>query len=122
MADFIVLVHFAFVLFVALGGLLAVRWPRAIWFHIPAVLWGVLIEFSGEICPLTPLENHFRRQQGQPGYDGDFIARHLLPVLYPDGLTRRDQVLLGAFALAINIVIYAFIFLRHRRSRKTYDD
>ena len=113
-ADIIVFVHFAFVLFVVLGGVLAFWWPRVIWAHIPAVVWGVLIEFTGEICPLTPLENHLRRRQGEPGYEEDFIARYVLPVLYPEGLTRRDQVFLGAFALAVNLCIYTYIFLRRR--------
>jgi hypothetical protein len=116
MADIIVFVHFAFVIFVVLGGLLAFRWPRVVWLHAPAAIWGVLIEFSGRICPLTPLENRLRHQQGQRAYEGDFIARYILPTLYPEGLTRTDQLLLGTAALAINIAIYAAIFLRHRRS------
>ena len=117
MADIIVFVHFAFVIFVVLGGLLALAWPRIMWIHIPAAAWGVLIEFTGWICPLTPLENHLRRELGQEAYDGDFIARYILPVLYPEGLTRNTQFMLGGAALAINITVYACIFIRHRRSR-----
>ena len=116
MADLVVALHFAFVLFVALGGLFALRWPRVAWLHVPSVLWGALIEFSGWICPLTPLEHYLRRQQGQAGYEGDFIARYVLRVLYPDGLTRTDQLMLGGLALGINLAIYTCIFLRHRRS------
>ena len=115
MADLIVVVHFLFVLFVVFGGLLAFRWPRIIWLHIPAVIWGVLIEFAGWICPLTPLENRLRGT-GEAGYQGDFIAHYILPVLYPEGLTRRVQWLLGVTALAINLAIYLWIFVRHRRS------
>jgi Protein of Unknown function (DUF2784) len=115
MADLIVALHFAFVLFVVLGGLLVLRWPRLIWLHVPAVAWGVLIEFAGWICPLTPLENRLRAQQGEARYEGDFIARYILPVLYPEGLTRRDQWLLGGIALAVNLAVYAWIFLKHRR-------
>lgn len=102
-------------LFVALGGLSALRWPRVAWLHIPAVLWGALIEFSGWICPLTPLENYLRREHAQATYEGDFIARYFLPVLYPEGLTRNDQLMLGGLALVINLAIYAYIVLRHRR-------
>lgn len=98
MAELIVAVHFAFVVFVVLGGLLALRWPRAAWIHLPAVIWGVLIEFTGWICPLTPLENRLRRASGEAGYQGDFIAHYILPVLYPDGLTRTDQLMLGGVA------------------------
>jgi hypothetical protein len=117
MADFIVALHFAFVLFVALGGLLALAWPRVAWLHIPAVLWGALIEFTGWICPLTPLENYLRQRQGQQQYEGDFIARYFLHVLYPDGLTRNDQLMLGGLALGLNLAIYGLVFLKHRRFR-----
>ena len=75
----------------------------------------MLIELTGWICPLTPLENQLRRQRGGAGYEGDFIARYILPVLYPEGLTRRDQLFLGGLALAINVGIYAWIFLKRRR-------
>jgi hypothetical protein len=120
--DLIVIVHFAFVLFVVLGGLLAFWMPRVIWVHIPAVIWGVAIEFGGWICPLTPLEQRLRQQQGDAGYEGDFIAHYILRALYPEGLTRRDQLFLGAIALTLNIAIYALVFLRRRRSRRTTYD
>ena len=114
-ADAIVALHFAFVLFVVLGASLVLRWPRVAWFHVPAVIWGALVEFTGWICPLTPLENRLRRSAGETGYQGDFIAHYVLPVLYPNGLTRRDQLVLGGAALAINIAIYTLVFVRHRR-------
>jgi hypothetical protein len=109
-ADLIVFLHFLFVLFVVAGGVLVLRWPRVMWLHIPAAIWGVLIEFTGWICPLTPLEMRLRQQQGEPGYEGDFIAHYIVPLLYPEGLTRRSQLFLGALALAVNLVIYAFVF------------
>ena len=115
-ADLVVAAHFAFVVFVVLGGLLALRWRWLIWLHIPAVIWGVAIEFGGWICPLTPLENHFRRQAGGAGYQGDFIAHYILPILYPEGLTRRDQIFLGGFAIAINAAVYLMLF-RAARSK-----
>ena len=99
-----------------LGAFLVLRWPRVAWLHVPAVIWGALVEFTGWICPLTPLENRLRRSAGETGYQGDFIAHYILPVLYPDGLTRRDQLVLGGVALAINIAIYALVLARHRRS------
>lgn len=111
-ADVIVALHFAFVVFVVLGGLLVLRWPRVAWLHVPAVIWGALVEFTGWICPLTPLENRLRRAAGETGYQGDFIAHHILPVLYPNGLTRMDQLVLGGVALAINIVIYGAAIVR----------
>src|SRR5688500_202771 len=116
MADVIVVLHFAFVVFVVFGGLIALTWPRIAWLHVPAVIWGALIEFTGWICPLTPLENRLRRASGEASYEGDFIAQHILPALYPNGLTRRDQLVLGGLALALNVAIYALVIVRHRRS------
>lgn len=115
-ADAIVALHLAFVLFVALGAILVLRWPRVAWFHVPAVIWGALVEFTGWICPLTPLENRLRRSAGETGYQGDFIAHYVLPVLYPNGLTRHDQLVLGGVALTINVAIYAVVLARHRRT------
>ena len=116
LADLVVLVHFGFVLFVVLGGLLALRWPRAAWVHLPAALWGAGIEFAAGICPLTPLENRFRRLGGEAGYTGGFVEHYVLPVLYPDGLTRGVQLVLGTFVLVLNLVVYAIVWQRSRRS------
>lgn len=112
LADFVVLAHSAFVLFVVLGGLLALRWPRAAWAHLPAALWGAGIEFLGGICPLTPLENHLRRLGGEAGYAGGFVEHYVLPVLYPTGLTRGVQLALGTFVVVLNLGIYGVICRR----------
>src|SRR4030095_6053083 len=108
-AGSVVLLHFAFVIFVVAGGLLAIRWPRAMWIHMPAALWGVLIEMTGWVCPLTPLENYLREQGVATGYQGEFIAHYIVPVLYPAGLTRDWQLVLGGFAFAVNAVVYGFV-------------
>ena len=118
LADAVLVVHFAFVLFVVLGGLLVLRWPRLAWFHIPAALWGVAIEFGGWICPLTPLENELRSRGGEAPYHGDFIARYLMPVIYPEGLTREAQVVLGLAALLFNGAIYLVVIRRRQARRK----
>jgi hypothetical protein len=115
-ADLVLLLHFLFVLFVALGGVLALWWRRVVWLHVPAVVWGVWIELSGSICPLTPLENRLRRARGEAEYEGDFIAHYILPVLYPEGLTRSHQLALAALALFVNVFVYALVFARHRRT------
>ena len=114
-ADAVALVHLAFVLFVAFGGLLVWRWPRLAWFQAPAVLWGAWIEFAGGMCPLTPLENHLRRAVGEAGYAGGFIDHYLWPLLYPVGLTREGQWALGAGVLVINGVVYGVLWLRWAR-------
>ncbi|HEV2844056.1 MAG TPA: DUF2784 domain-containing protein [Thermoanaerobaculia bacterium] len=115
LADLVVVLHFGFVLFVVFGGLLALRWPRAAWFHLPAAVWGAGIEFIQGICPLTPLENHLRRLGGEEGYSGGFVERYILPVMYPEGLTREVQLAIGIFVVALNVAIYAVVFRRSRR-------
>jgi hypothetical protein len=117
LADLLVALHLGFVLFVVLGGLLGLRWPRAVWFHLPAVLWGTGIEFAHGICPLTPLENHLRSLGGEAGYSGDFVAHYLLPVLYPAGLTQKTQLVLGSFVVALNLAVYAVIWRRRHAVR-----
>jgi hypothetical protein len=112
LADLVLVVHFAFALFVVFGGLLVVKKPAIVWLHVPAALWGVAIEFGGWICPLTPLENRLRERAGEAPYTGDFVARYLMPVLYPEGLTREAQIVLGLAALAFNAAVYAFIVRR----------
>ncbi len=112
LADAVLVGHFAFVLFVVFGGLLALKWPKVLWAHLPAAIWGVAIEFGGWICPLTPLENALRARAGEAGYHGDFVARYLLPVLYPEGLTREAQYVLGTLVLLFNLAVYAFVLHR----------
>lgn len=114
-ADAVALLHLAFVLFVAFGGLLVWRWPRLVWLHLPAVGWGALVEFTGWICPLTPLENHLRRVVGEAGYAGGFIDHYLWPLLYPAGLTREGQWALGAGVLILNGAVYGVLLARRWR-------
>ena len=114
-ADLVIWIHFAFVVFVVLGGLLVMRWPRLIWVHLPAAMWGVIIELCGWICPLTPLENWLRRKGGGENYHSDFVAHYLLPMLYPQGLTRKSQITLGALVVVVNVAIYGWI-LRSKKS------
>ncbi len=110
LAELLVVVHFAFILFVLLGGLLVVRWPRLAWIHLPAAVWGAVVEAMGWICPLTPLENRFRMLAGEEGYGGDFVSRYLLPLIYPADLTLDLQLALAGFVVMINVVIYIFVF------------
>lgn len=111
-ADLVASLHFAFVVFVVLGGLLVLRWPRLAWLHLPAVAWGASIELLGWICPLTPLENRLRHEAGLAGYEGGFVEHYLLPLLYPASLSRSVQVILGLSVLLINAVLYGSILRR----------
>ena len=114
-ADLLLVVHFAFLAFVVAGGAFVLRWPRVAWAHVPAVIWGVLIEFFGWICPLTPLEIALRHRAGEAAYTGGFIAHYVMRVIYPDGLTRGIQVMLGILVLALNGGIYAAMIAREVR-------
>jgi len=116
-ADLIVLVHLAFVIFVVAGGLLALRWPKMAYLHIPAAVWGAWIEFANWICPLTPLENHLRRLAGEAGYAGGFIEHYITRILYPAGLTAGMRVFLGIAVVAANLMVYRVYFAR-RHSRE----
>lgn len=117
-ADIVVIVHFGFIVFVVLGGLLALRWPRMAWVHVPVAVWGVVIELVGFICPLTPLENRLRVAAGDEGYAGGFIDHYLIPVVYPNGLDKSTQVTLGILVFAVNLAIYGMVVVKRRKARR----
>jgi len=117
-ADLVVMVHVLFVVYVVAGALLVLRWPATAWLHLPAAAWGALIELTGWICPLTPLEIRLRAQGGEAGYSGGFIEHYVLPVLYPDGLTAGTQRALGGLVIALNLGLYALVVRRLRRGAR----
>jgi Protein of Unknown function (DUF2784) len=106
LADAVVALHLAFILFVALGASLTFRWPRIVWLHVPCAAWGAWVELAGWICPLTPLEIELRRNAGLEGYSGGFIENYVIPVVYPEALTRALQVIIGAAVLTMNALLY----------------
>lgn len=116
LADLVLLLHLGFILFVAAGALLVLRWPRLVFVHLPCAVWGVYTALTGTICPLTPLENHLRRLGGQAGYEGGFIQHYVEKLVYPPGITAGQLALLGGLALAVNIGAYGLIWRRHRRT------
>jgi hypothetical protein len=116
LADLVVVTHLAIVVFVALGGLLALRWRWMPWLHLPAAAWGVFIEVSGGACPLTGIENSLRELSGEPSYTQSFVDHYLLPIIYPPALTREIQLGLAALVLTFNVAIYALVRHRHSRS------
>jgi hypothetical protein len=117
LADAVAVFHLLFVAFAVAGGLLALRWRWMPWLHVPALAWAASVEFTGWICPLTPLENRLRAAGGAEGYAGGFVDHYLLPLLYPASLTREAQFLLGAGLLAFNAVAYFLVWRRSRRAR-----
>jgi hypothetical protein len=112
LADGVLVLHLAFILFVMLGGLLVLRWPRVAWLHVPAVLWGIYVELSGRLCPLTPLENSLREAAGQAGYSGGFIEHYVTAVIYPDGLSRGIQMMLATIVMLVNGLVYWRLWVR----------
>ncbi len=116
LADLVVLLHLAFVLFVVSGGVLALKWRWVAWLHLPAAAWGAAVECGGWMCPLTPLEHWLRGQAGETAAQSDFIARYVLPTLYPEGLTREVQFALGTLVVVVNLVIYGWLWRRTRRT------
>lgn len=120
MTDALVVFHFAFVAFVMLGGMLALRWNRIGFVHIPCVLWVIWIETSGNICPLTPLENQWRERAGLDTYQGGFVDHYIMPVLYPEDLTRNMQIGIAVGLIVLNLLSYSTIaVLRYRRKQRT---
>ena len=116
-ADLTLLLHLGFIAFALFGALLAWRWRWVPWLQLPAAAWGVFVEMTGRLCPLTSLENHFRHLAGEAGYAGGFIEHHLLPLIYPEGLTRELQYALAGVVLAVNMAVYGALLWRLQRER-----
>ncbi|MBC3475120.1 DUF2784 domain-containing protein [Pseudomonas taiwanensis] len=114
-ADTLVLLHLAFILLVLLGGLLVIRWPRALLVHLPALAWGLAVECLHLGCPLTTWENRMRSAAGDAGYEGGYVEHYIWPLIYPAGLTERTQLLLGTLVLVVNLALYGYIVWRKRR-------
>jgi hypothetical protein len=117
LADALVVLHALFVVFAVAGGLLVVWKPIVALAHLPAALWAAWVELSGSICPLTPLENAWRREAGESGYTGGFVEHYVVPVLYPEGLNSKLQLILGLAVVAINALLYTLAWQRARRRR-----
>ncbi len=116
LADLVLLVHLAFVLFAVLGGLLVLRRPKVAWIHLPCGVWAAFVEFAGIVCPLTPLEIRFRLLGGELGYRGDFIGHYVTAALYPADLTRGVQIALGGVVVILNLAVYWRVVARRRAS------
>ncbi|BAZ93080.1 hypothetical protein TspCOW1_20120 [Thiohalobacter sp. COW1] len=115
LADLVLFAHLLFILFVLLGGGLALRWPGIVWLHLPAAVWGALVEIFAWPCPLTPLENALRARAGETGYAGGFIEHYLQPLIYPGWLTADIGLVLGAGVIVVNLFIYAVVIAASRR-------
>ncbi len=112
-ANLILVLHLGFVCFVVFGGLLIMKWRLVLYLHLPAAVWGALVEFQGWMCPLTPLEQQLRNAGNQAGYTGGFIEHYLLALLYPPALDRELQIVLGSLVVIINLAVYGWLIWRH---------
>ena len=119
LADLVMLVHLAFIVFVLLGALLIVRWPKVIFLHLPSVVWAMWIQFQGGYCPLTPLENWFRQEGGQDGYDSGFVEHYVGSLIYPGDISLTMHIYLGVFVLVLNMVIYLLVIRKIRLARRS---
>jgi len=119
LADAVLLLHLAFILFIVFGALLVWRFRWLGWLHVPAVIWAGVIEFTGWVCPLTPLENQLRRLGGEVGYAGGFIEHYLLPVIYPPGLSHEIQLALGIAVIVINGLAYGWLLFQARSHERS---
>ena len=118
LADLLVLFHLVFILYVIAGALLITKWVKTLWLHLPSCFWGMTVEFTGWICLLTPWEIQLRRLASEEGYTGSFIEQYLIPIIYPSGLNREIQMVLGGTVLIVNLSLYTLILIK-RRKRKT---
>ena len=119
-ADAVLVLHLAFIAFALVGAALTVRWPWIPLVHLPAASWGIFVELSGRICPLTYLENHLRIEAGQSGYAESFIEHYLLDIIYPAGLGADLQMLLAAVVATTNAVIYGWLIHRRRHGARRH--
>lgn len=121
-ADLTLVLHLLFILFVIFGGLLCLHRVRWAWLHLPAMIWGVWVEWAGWICPLTPLENHFRQLASGQGYLGGFVEHYLIPLIYPEQLTVSLQWFLGLSVLIVNFFIYLYVFKKVKKQNREVDE
>lgn len=116
LADLVLVLHLGFVVFAGFGGLLVLRWPRMLWLHVPALLWGMVVQWADLICPLTPLENNLRLRAGEAVIGGGFIERFVSDILYPEHLPLELRYVLGFMLLAVNVAVYAYVIRRRAGS------
>lgn len=117
LADIVIFVHFLFIIFVVLGGLLVVKWSWIKFIHIPAAIWGALIEIQSWVCPLTPLEVRFKMKAGESIYEGGFIEHYIMPIIYPPGINRKMQIILATVVIVINLGIYSWILYNSKKNK-----
>ena len=121
-AELTLILHLLFIIFILFGGLLALRKRFWIWLHLPALLWGLWVEWAGWPFPLTPLENYFRQLASSPQYPESFIEHYLVSIIYPEQLTVSLQLVLGGILLIVNLLIYFYVLRNCNKHQCRVDD
>jgi hypothetical protein len=114
-ADFSLIVHFAFITFVVFGGLLFFVLRKIIYVHLPVLFWGIYIELTHSICPLTHLENWFLQKANLTTYTEGFIQNYLVPIVYPKNLTEDSQTYLAIVLIIANMITYGLIIIKSKK-------
>ena len=114
-ADLTLIVHFTFIIFIAFGALLFFVSKKIIYVHIPALIWGIYMELTHSVCPLTYLENWFLEKANLSAYSESFIQHYLIPIVYPKNLTEDLQIYLAIVLMVANAIIYGLIIIKSQR-------
>ena len=114
-ADLALIAHFAFIIFVVFGALLSIVSTKIIYLHVPALIWGIYIEITHSVCPLTYLENWFLEKANLSAYSESFIQHYLIPIVYPKNLTEDLQIYLAIVLMVANAIIYGLIIIKSQR-------
>jgi hypothetical protein len=118
LADLVLVLHFAFVIFAVFGGALVLRYPNMLKVHLLALSWAIVVQWADWVCPLTPLENYLRGLGGEAGYDGSFVEHFVLKILYPQELTPELRTMLGLVLIIMNVAVYTFVMAGKRRQAR----
>ena len=85
--------------------------------HFPALLWGIYIELTNSVCPLTYLEKiGFCIKVNYQLIQMILSITIFFPIIYPESLTAEIQIYLGTLLIVINILIYGLIYKNFKRN------
>ena len=115
-ANLTLIIHFVFIIFVVFGALLYFVLTKIIFVHVPALIWGIYMELTHSICPLTYLENFLLQKANLSTYSEGFIQHYLVPIVYPNNLTEDFQTFLAVVLMIVNLIIYGLIISKSKKT------
>jgi hypothetical protein len=110
LAKIVLLIHLFFIFFVVIGAFSYLIKPKFLYLHLLSLGWGIYIQFTSSICPLTYLENWLLIKGKASFYDGGFIENYVMRIVYPEGINSNIQMILGIILVILNIFFYALVF------------